>query len=176
MTDRGPDESAWFEAVSHPHRIAIMRRLMTTGTATPSDLAGMLRGPLGTISYHVRVLAKQGVLRLTGKTQRRGALAHHYQLADRERVASVLWGMNAALLVTDFERDNGRGDATVTVDPQALAELRTLTAAYLARLGELGLQTRERHRADDAQPPELTQVAVLLTTDEGAERMRPAWT
>jgi DNA-binding transcriptional ArsR family regulator len=176
MTSRGPDEAAWFEAIGHPHRVAVMRRLLTMGTATPTDLAGMLGLPLGTLSYHVRFLAKLGILRLTGRTQRRGASVHHYQLADRERVASVLWGMDAALLVTDFERDNGRGDATVTVDPEALAELRTLTAAYLARVGELGLQTRERHRADDAQPPELTQVAVLLATDEGGERVRPAWT
>jgi predicted ArsR family transcriptional regulator len=143
-----------------------MGRFLVTGTATPSDVAAALGFPIGTVSYHVRFLASRGIVRLAGRTQRRGAVAHHYQLTDRERVASILWGSRAELLVTDFERQNGRGDVTVRVDPQALAELRTLTAGYLARLGELGLQTRERRSAEDAQPPALTQVAVLLATDE----------
>ncbi len=102
--------------------------------------------------------------------------SHHYQLADRERVASVTWGIRAELLVTDFERQNGRGDVTVALDPEALAELRTLTAAYLARLGELGLQTRERRSrgsADDPDRSALTTVAVLLATDESGESTHP---
>ena len=126
-----------------------MRRFLDTGTATPSDIAGALGLPLGTVSYHVRFLADRGIVRLAGRTQRRGAVAHHYQLTDRDRVASLVWGTRAELLVTDFERQNGRGDVTVRLDAQALAELRKLTAAYLARIGELGLQTRERNTADE---------------------------
>ena len=38
------------------------------------------------------LLAKVGIVRLTGRTQRRGASVHHYQLADRERVASISVG------------------------------------------------------------------------------------
>jgi hypothetical protein len=89
---------------------------------------------------------------------------HHYQLTDRERVASLLWGIRAALLVTDFERQNGRGDATVQLDGEALAELRTLTFAYLGRVGELGLQTRERTGAAKGDARH-TLVAVLLAED-----------
>ena len=89
---------------------------------------------------------------------------HHYQLTDRGRAASILWGVRAALLVTDFERQNGRGDATVRLDPEALAELRALTATYLARVGELGLQTRERRGADEGEAA-LIQVALLMATD-----------
>jgi DNA-binding transcriptional ArsR family regulator len=179
VTSRRPAESDWLYAIGHPNRVEIMRRFLATGTATPKAVADAVGLPVPRASYHIRFLAERGVLRLAGRTQRRGASVRHYQLADRERVASVMWGMRAALLVSDFERQNGRGDVTVTVDPEALAELRALTAAYLDRIGELGLQTRERRSedsADDPQRPALTQVAVLLATDEGGESVRPAWT
>ncbi len=143
-----------------------MRRFLDTGTATPSDIAAALQLPLGTVSYHVRFLADRGIIRLAGKTQRRGAVAHHYQLTDRDRVASLAWGTRAALLVTDFERQNGRGDVTVWLDDQALAAWDELTATYIARLGELGLQTRERRGGNEGGDA-LTAVAVLLTTASG---------
>jgi len=149
-----------------------MRRFLATGTATPSDIARALRLPLTTVSYHVRFLADRGIVRLAGRTQRRGAVTHHYQLTDRDRVAALVWGTRADLLVTDFERQNGRGDVTVRLDADALTEMRSLTASYLARIGELGIQTRERRNDDDA----LTEVAVLLTTDAGGETVLPAWT
>jgi predicted ArsR family transcriptional regulator len=175
MTPAGPTEADWLHAIGHPHRVEIMRRFLTAGTTTPVEIAGRLALPLGTVSYHVRFLARRGIVRLAGRTQRRGASVHHYQLTDRERVASILWGTHATLLVTDFERQNGRGDATVQLDPEALAELRALTAAYLARIGELGLQTRERRGASTpSEQPEgdhtLTKVAVLLATGPGSDR------
>lgn len=157
--------SDWLYAVGHPHRVEILRCFLATGTATPVDVASVLRLPLGTVSYHIRFLAQRGLLKLTGRTQRRGASVHHYQLADRERAASLLWGMRAALLVSDFERENGRGDLTAALDTSALAELHMLTGTYIARIGELGLQTRERHGSITAQSSEhspLTKVAVLL--------------
>jgi predicted ArsR family transcriptional regulator len=146
-----------------------MRRLLDTGTATPSDIARALRLPLTTVSYHVRFLADRGIVRLAGKTQRRGAVAHHYQLTDRERVAALVWGTRAELLVTDFERQNGRGDVTVRLDVKALTEIHELTAGYLARIGELGLQTRERRGSGDGGGDALIQVAVLLSIDDDGE-------
>lgn len=159
-----PSEGDWLHAVGHPHRVKILGHFLTEGTATPADIANGLAMPIGTVSYHVRFLAKRRTIRLAGRTQRRGAVVHHYQLTDRDRVASLLWGIRAALLVTDFERENGRGDMTVRLDSEALAELHTLTADYLARIGELGLQTRERRNTDAAGEGALTQVAVLLAT------------
>jgi DNA-binding transcriptional ArsR family regulator len=171
MTDASPTEADWLHAIGHPYRVAIMRRFLAAGTTTPVEIAGHLALPLGTVSYHVKFLARRGIVRLAGRTRRRGAAVHHYQLTDRERVAALLWGTRAALLVTDFERQNGRGDATVTLDPEALVELRALTAAYLSRVGELGLQTRERIGGGDARrQPELTEVAVLLATGLVSER------
>lgn len=151
-----------------------MRRFLATGTATPTDIAAALRLPIGTVSYHVRFLADRGIVRLAGRTQRRGAVAHHYQLTDRDRVAAIVWGTRADLLVTDFERQNGRGDVTVRLDTEALAELRELTASYLARIGELGLQTRERRSGDEVADRSVNAVAVLLATDAEGEPTLPA--
>lgn len=156
--------------MGHPYRAEILRHFLSTGTATPSDIAAALRLPLGTVSYHVRFLADRGIVRLAGRTQRRGAVAHHYQLTDRDRVASIVWGTRAELLVTDFERQNGRGDVTVRVDAEALAELRELMASCLARIGELGLQTRERHNGDELADRSAIAVAVLLATNAEDER------
>ena len=143
-----------------------MRRFLTRGTATPTEIAATLRLPLGTVSYHVRFLADRGIVRLAGRTQRRGAITHHYQLTNRDRVAAIVWGTRAELLVTDFQRQNGRGDVTVQLDAEALAELHELTTGYLARIGELGLQTRERRGVDEEDGQTVTQVAVLLATEE----------
>jgi hypothetical protein len=160
---RRPTEGDWLHAVGHPYRVEILRHFLATGTATPSDLAGALQRPLSTVSYHVRFLADRSIVRLAGRTQRRGAVAHHYQLTDRDRVASIVWGTRAELLVTDFERQNGRGNVTVWLDAEALAKMQVLTADYLARIGELGLQTRERWGCAGGEGV-LTPVAVLLAS------------
>lgn len=165
-----PATADWLSAVGHSHRVAILRYFLAAGTATPTEVADALMLPLGTVSYHIRVLARRGILRLAGRTQRRGASVHHYQLPNRARVVSVLWGVHAALLVTDIERDHGRSDATATLDTEALDAFHHLTSEYIKQLGELGLQTRERRGTDAAHESRaredmLTKVAVLLTTD-----------
>src|SRR5262249_18084617 len=134
---------------------------LVVGTATPKVMADELGIPLGSVSYHIRFLRDHGILRLVGRTPRRGASVHHYQLSDRRRVVEVLWGITAELLVTDFERDTGKSDMTVALDREAVAELERLNVDYLPRLGELGLQTRERRAAVPAPPP-LIRVAVLF--------------
>lgn len=165
---RRPAAADWLSAVGHPLRVEILRYLLAAGTATPSEIASAHALSLGTVSYHVRFLRDRGIVRLVGRTQRRGASVNHYQLVDRERSVSVLWGLRAALLVTDIERDHGRSDATATLDAEALVQMEALTADYLARLSELGLQTRERGGGaidSAARTDELTKVAVLLATN-----------
>jgi DNA-binding transcriptional ArsR family regulator len=166
-TPARPAPADWLTAVGHPIRVEILHHFLTAGTATPSEIASALGLPVGTVSYHVRSLGEKGIVRLVGRTQRRGASVRHYRLVDRERGVAVLWGLRAALLVTDIERDHGRGDVTVTLDAAALAQMETLTADYLARLGELGLQSRERGGTVEgtAGGHELTKVAVLLATN-----------
>jgi len=171
-----PSQADWLDAVRHPCRVQILRRLLTAGTATPVDIARDIGRPLGPVGYHVRYLSRSGILRLAGHTRLRGASVRHYQLAERDRAASVLAALDASLLVTEFERQNGKGDVTVILDREALAESHELTSSYLARLGELGLQTRERYSSSaQTQSPTLTRLAVLVATDEHAATAAVTW-
>jgi DNA-binding transcriptional ArsR family regulator len=70
------------EAVSsriyaHPLRRRILE-IMDEGTASPKLLARELGEPLGKVSYHVRVLAAGGAVRLLATIPRRGSLEHVY--------------------------------------------------------------------------------------------------
>jgi DNA-binding transcriptional ArsR family regulator len=66
-------------AFAHPLRLEILRSLGER--ASPTDLSRRLGQPLGTVSYHVRVLADQGLLRLVEQAPRRGAIEHYYAAA-----------------------------------------------------------------------------------------------
>jgi DNA-binding transcriptional ArsR family regulator len=79
------------KALAHPLRVQILAVLQDR-TASPSDLAEELDAPLGNVSYHVRILAKLGLLKLVRKRQRRGAIEHMYQAAGRVRVSDRAWG------------------------------------------------------------------------------------
>lgn len=76
---------AVLNALGHPIRRAILRRLENNanGGVSPSQLAKDLEGhlPLANISYHVRILAQTGVLKLVKTKPRRGAVEHYYKRA-----------------------------------------------------------------------------------------------
>lgn len=67
------------KAIAHPLRLEILRALGER--ASPTELSRRLGEPLGTISYHVRVLADLGLLRLVEQAPRRGAIEHYYEAA-----------------------------------------------------------------------------------------------
>ena len=48
---------------------------------SPNSLYAAAGEPLGNVSYHVRQLAKVGLIELVATKQRRGALEHYYTLA-----------------------------------------------------------------------------------------------
>jgi DNA-binding transcriptional ArsR family regulator len=79
------------KALAHPLRVQILAVLQDR-TASPSDLAEELAAPLGNVSYHVRILAKLGLLKLVRKRQRRGAIEHLYRASGRVRVSDRAWG------------------------------------------------------------------------------------
>jgi DNA-binding transcriptional ArsR family regulator len=79
------------KALAHPLRVQILTVLQDR-TASPSDLAEELAAPLGNVSYHVRILAKLGLLKLVRKRQRRGAIEHLYRASGRIRVSDRAWG------------------------------------------------------------------------------------
>lgn len=67
------------KALSHPTRVRILELLQERELASPVELAGELEIPLGTVSYHVRRLEQLGFIELATRTQRRGAIEHHYR-------------------------------------------------------------------------------------------------
>jgi DNA-binding transcriptional ArsR family regulator len=67
------------KALAHPTRVRILHILRDRELASPVELAGELGLPLGTVGYHVRRLEVLGFIELAKRTQRRGAVEHHYR-------------------------------------------------------------------------------------------------
>lgn len=66
------------KALNHPLRVEILRAI-EVDRASPVELSRRLEAPLGVVSYHVRVLADLGLIKLVKRTPRRGAVEHHYE-------------------------------------------------------------------------------------------------
>lgn len=76
-------------ALGHPLRARILA-LLDEGEASPKEIAGQLGEKLGNVSYHVRILARLGLIELVRETPRRGAVEHHYRAVPRpEEVVNV---------------------------------------------------------------------------------------
>lgn len=74
-------------AMAHPLRWQVVGELASLEREnghpprrSPSELAEILDAPLGNVSYHVRQLAKAGILAPAGEAPRRGAVEHYYRL------------------------------------------------------------------------------------------------
>jgi DNA-binding transcriptional ArsR family regulator len=78
--DAMPVDESWARVASHPLRVRILREVESRGTASPHEIAVALDASLGTVSYHVRFLAREKMLKLERTTPRRGAVEHHYRL------------------------------------------------------------------------------------------------
>jgi DNA-binding transcriptional ArsR family regulator len=87
-----PNTTDYAKALTHPLRVEILARLDIAaksngkhdgerpGAYSPSELTALVGAPLGNVSYHVRELAKAGLIKPAGRpAQRRGALEHFYR-------------------------------------------------------------------------------------------------
>jgi DNA-binding transcriptional ArsR family regulator len=72
-------DSRVVKALGHPTRIRILNLLGERELVSPVELAGELGLALGTVGYHVRQLEALGFIELAKRTQRRGAVEHHYR-------------------------------------------------------------------------------------------------
>lgn len=70
-------------ALGHPTRSAVLRFYCQAPEAlhSPVEASKELGLPLGVVSYHVRVLAQLGIMRLERTGQARGAVVHEYAVA-----------------------------------------------------------------------------------------------
>ncbi|CAA9535578.1 MAG: hypothetical protein AVDCRST_MAG85-4081 [uncultured Solirubrobacteraceae bacterium] len=65
-------------ALAHPLRVRILELARERDEISPVDVSEEVGESLGVVSYHVRALASAGLLELSGRTFRRGAVKHHY--------------------------------------------------------------------------------------------------
>ena len=81
------DDPRYVKALSHPLRVRILA-ILQERTASPVELAQVLEGTLGTVSYHVRTLHQLGLIELVDETRVRGAVEHHYKARRARRSAT----------------------------------------------------------------------------------------
>ena len=100
--------------MAHPMRARILAAL-DGRELSPVEMARELDASLGVVSYHVRVLADAEVVELSRTTARRGAIQHHYRLADGGAVSGsvALSPERADRLATDLRKlvDRARKEA-----------------------------------------------------------------
>lgn len=65
------------KALAHPIRTRLLA-MLDRHEMSPSEIAGEIGKPLGTVSYHVRTLHEMGLLRLVREEPRRGTVEHYY--------------------------------------------------------------------------------------------------
>jgi hypothetical protein len=182
------------KAIAHPLRFKILT-LLNEGVASPKALSDRLGEPLGTVSYHVRILADLGCAELVGTTPRRGALEHHYRATMRPALNDEDWSALPASVrrsiigdaVQQAWSDVGAASEAGTLDaPDALVqrerlvlddqgarELKDLLAATLDRAREIAAASATRTGdADDAGTSRLTRLVLMhfdAPGDDGAE-------
>jgi DNA-binding transcriptional ArsR family regulator len=84
-TASNPNTDDLFVALAHPLRRQILRRLIAESCElSPRELAVGLDQSLSKLSYHVRVLAKCGAIKLVRTKQIRGSTQHFYRSTVEE--------------------------------------------------------------------------------------------
>jgi DNA-binding transcriptional ArsR family regulator len=79
--------AAGLHALAHPTRIRALVAIRES-ERSPVELAGLFRDPevaLGAIAYHVRLMARAGLIELSQTIRRRGAIEHRYTITERGR-------------------------------------------------------------------------------------------
>src|SRR6187200_3733403 len=88
----GRDESnqQLLRALKHPLRVEMLRILGEQG-ASPNMMAKMLRVPLGTVSYHAKVLLEFDCIEEVRQEPRGGATEHFYRAKLHSSLGSLKW-------------------------------------------------------------------------------------
>jgi DNA-binding transcriptional ArsR family regulator len=84
------DDPRLVKGLAHPLRIQILR-VVQDRVASPSEIAEELEAPLGNVSYHVRFLARVGLIELSSTEPRRGAVEHYYRAVGRPQISAKAW-------------------------------------------------------------------------------------
>jgi DNA-binding transcriptional ArsR family regulator len=179
--DADPVDTRVVKALGHPTRVRILNILRDRELASPVELSNELGVPLGTVGYHVRRLEALGFIELAKRTQRRGAIEHHYrarQVLDERAAQPVVApaarstgrGAEAVLCVRAAQAALGQGgfDAgtaqadrrVLRLDAQGRAELAGELASWQATLTRIA-DANARRLARAGKPPAHAYIAVL---------------
>jgi DNA-binding transcriptional ArsR family regulator len=165
--------------LSHPLRPTILRLLTDRGEASPNQLATELGVPLGTLSYHIRLLRDTGWIEQVRTVPRRGAIEHFYRAVGRPVIDDAQWerlplvvrrrlaamtighiveGVAQAATTGGFDRAGAHVDRVpLELDKQGWQELSELLITTLEGAQQIQKRSnaRQSSRALDAPPSEL---------------------
>ena len=186
-----PVDTRVVKALGHPTRVRILNVLRDRELASPVELSAELGVALGTVGYHVRRLESLGFIELARRTQRRGAVEHHYRArqlldvdvengaAERDEAGSVegapdsrgaeaisaARAAHVALATGGFDALAAHADRRVlALDARGRDELLRALGHWQAALERIADASATR-LAHDQQQPVRTCVAVLMAFD-----------
>jgi DNA-binding transcriptional ArsR family regulator len=190
-TPQSPDAQL-AKVLSHPMRPRILQVLMRLGEASPNEMSRELAAPLGSVSYHVRILRDEGWLELVRTRSRRGAVEHFYRATEppflddarwerlpltvrrslaRQTVGQILRAASTAAASGGFDRAGAHVDRLpLSLVDEGWRELSDVLTAALDEAWRVQARSDERTAASpDTRRP--SQLAILhYAVDDDSER------
>jgi DNA-binding transcriptional ArsR family regulator len=170
------------KALSHPLRAHVLS-ILNERVASPNEIAGELKEPLGNVSYHVKTLAEMGCIELVRTEPRRGAIEHFYRavvrpfFSDRDwkrlpasarqgisdTTLQLIWeDTSDALDAGTFDRRTDRhlSRSRLVLDEQGWTEVNELLLDTMNRVVEIEAESAKR-RAGDGEPGFNTKMVLM---------------
>jgi DNA-binding transcriptional ArsR family regulator len=177
------DDPRLVKGLAHPLRIHILR-VLEDRVASPSEIAEEIEAPLGNVSYHVRFLARVGLIELASTAPRRGAVEHYYRAVGRPQITAKAWqqvpqvvkdalvgsalteigGMvSAAAQAGGFDHDRAQvSRRAYALDEQGFDELSAAVGELLERAEEIRRESAARCAGLDGDSTERDAGIVML--------------
>lgn len=177
------DDPRLVKGLAHPLRIHILRVLQDR-VASPSEIAAELDAPLGNVSYHVRFLARMGLIELSSTEPRRGAVEHYYRAVGRPQISAKAWEqvpqvvkdalmssaldeigkmVAAAARTGGFDRDQARvSRKAYALDQQGFDDLSEVVAELQDRAAKIERESASRLAGGDGEASELDAGVVMM--------------
>lgn len=190
------DDARLVKGLAHPLRIHILR-VLENRVASPSEIADEIDAPLGNVSYHVRFLARVGLIELASTKPRRGAVEHYYRAAGRVEVTHQAWAQVPQVVKSSLHRsaleqigkvitaaagaggfDQGDphvGRQTLALDPQGFTELSAEVQRVMERANAIAVESAARHAKADGEGARLINadlVTMLFETPRAPTPVR----
>jgi DNA-binding transcriptional ArsR family regulator len=184
------DDPRLVKALAHPLRISILR-ILETRVASPSSIAEELGAPVGNVSYHVRALARVGLVELASTVPRRGAVEHFYRSCGRVSVTDTAWADVPAIVKAGlvdsalshigelalaaaakggFELEHSvLVRQSLKVDKEGFKATARAAAEFLDRLTEIESESAERREAREPHNEPEMSVGVAMMVFESVD-------